>query len=208
MIEVSLRNNQIRGTVDIDSTQQLNQENKAKLQNFIDKLFDSFRNNSVAIVPKLKGFDYNEVARGENNGSSVDELTKLINSLIDSVANILGIPKALIHGDLSDYQTSIKAYVKFCISPLVKKIRDELNNKLILKKDYLNGSKIDINGVTEKDLIDNAEAVDKLVASGAFTRNEVRELFGAERSDNQELDKFVITKNYQSAGAIKGGENG
>ena len=59
----------------------------------------------------------------------------------------------------------------------------------------------------EKDLIDNAEAVDKLVASGAFTRNEVRELFGKERSDNPELDEFVITKNYQSAGAAEGGEN-
>jgi HK97 family phage portal protein len=208
MIEVGLRNNQIRGTVGIDSTQQLNQENQEKLQKFIDKLFNSFRNNSVAIVPKLKGFDYNEVASGENNGSSVDELTKIINSLIDNVANILGIPKALIHGDLSDYQTSIKAYVKFCVGPLVKKIKDELNNKLIDKKDYLNGSKVDINGVTEKDLIENAEAVDKLVASGAFSRNEVRELFGAERSDNPELDKFVITKNYQSASAVKGGENG
>ena len=98
--------------------------------------------------------------------------------------------------------------MKFCIGPLVKKISDELNAKLIEKKAYLNGSRIEVKGVTEKDLIDHAEAVDKLVASGAFTRNEVRELFGAERSDNPELDEFVITKNYQSAGTVEGGENG
>ncbi|WP_078410277.1 phage portal protein [Priestia abyssalis] len=207
MIEVSLRKNQIRGTVGIDSTQSLTKENQTKLQQFIDKLFTSFRNNSVALVPKLKGFEYEEVASGENNGQSVDELTKLKKSLIDDVANILGIPNALIHGDLSDYETSIKAYVKFCIGPLVKKISDELNAKLIEKKAYLNGSRIEVKGVTEKDLIDHAEAVDKLVASGAFTRNEVRELFGAERSDNPELDEFVITKNYQSAGTVEGGDN-
>ncbi|MEK5390204.1 phage portal protein [Margalitia sp. FSL K6-0131] len=208
MIEVSLRKNQIRGMVSMDSTLDLTEKNRTKLQNFIDKLFNSFRNNSVALVPKLKGFDYEEVYSGENNGQSVDELTKLKKSLIDDVANILGIPNALIHGDLSDYETSIKAYVKFCTGPFVKKIKDELNNKIINKKDYLNGSKVEVYGVTEKDLIDNAEAVDKLVASGAFTRNEVRELFGAERSDNPELDKFVITKNYQSASAVEGGENG
>jgi len=207
MIEVSLRNNQIRGTVDIDSTQSLSGENQGKLQIFIDKLFASFRKNSIALVPKLKGFNYTEVAKGESKGQSIEELTKLKRSLIDDVANILGIPNVLIHGELADYETSIKAYVKFCIGPLVKKIGDELNSKLIDKSDYLKGCKIEVKGVTEKDLIDNAEAVDKLVASGAFTRNEVRELFGAERSDDPELDKFVITKNYQTAGAVEGGES-
>jgi HK97 family phage portal protein len=208
MIEVSLRKNQIRGTVSIDSTQSLTQENQAKLQKFIDKLFNAFKNNSVAIVPKLKGFEYDETAKGESNGQSVEELTKLKRSLIDDIANILGIPNALIHGELADYETSIKAYVRFCNSPLVKKIRDELNAKIITKQAYLKGSRIEVFGLTEKDLIEHAEAVDKLVASGAFTRNEVRELFGAERSDDPELDKFVITKNYQAAGAVEGGEKG
>lgn len=208
MIEVSLRKNQIRGTVNIDATQQLTKENQAKLQNFIDKLFNAFKNNSVAIVPKLKGFDYDEVAKGDNDGQSIEELTKLKRSLVDDVANILGIPNALIHGDLSDFETAIKAFVRFCNSPIVKKIQDELNAKIISKKDYLSGTKIDVIGISERDLIGNAEAVDKLVASGAFTRNEVRELFGEERADNPELDKFVITKNYQAAGAVEGGENG
>jgi HK97 family phage portal protein len=206
MIEISLRKNQIRGTVSIDSTQSLTQENQAKLQKFIDKLFNAFKNNSVAIVPKLKGFEYDETASGENNGQSVEELTKLKRSLIDDVANVLGIPNALIHGELADYETSIKAYVRFCNSPIVKKIKDELNAKIITKQAYLKGTRIEVFGLTEKDLIDHAEAVDKLVASGAFTRNEVRELFGSERSDDPELDKFVITKNYQAASTVEGGE--
>jgi HK97 family phage portal protein len=207
MIEVGLRKNQIRGIVGIDSTQSLNEENRTKLQKFIDKLFAAFSKNSVAIVPKLKGFEYDEVASGDNNGQSIDELTKLKKSLIDDVANILGIPNALIHGDMSEYETSIKAYIKFCIGPLVKKIEDELNAKILMKNEYLEGSRIEVKGLMEKDVIEHAESVDKLVASGAFTRNEVRELFGHERSDNPELDKFVITKNYQSAGAVEGGED-
>ncbi|WP_378210013.1 phage portal protein [Anoxybacteroides rupiense] len=207
MIETSMRANQIRGIVSIDSTQALNQENQTKLQKFIDKLFNAFKNNPVAIVPKLKGFEYDEVSNGSNNGKSIEELTKLKKSLIDDVANILGIPNALIHGELSDYETSIKAYVKFCIGPLIKKIEDELNAKLLTKEEYLKGSRIEVKGVTEKDPLDVAEAVDKLVASGAFNRNEVREMVGYEKSDNPALDEFVITKNYQSAGAVEGGDN-
>ncbi len=207
MIETNMFANQIRAMAEMDSTQKLDDENRGKLQEFINKLFGAFRKNAFAIVPKLKGFNYEEIADGTNGGRSVEELGKLKRDLIDDVANILGIPTSLVHGDMAEFETAIKAYIKFCIAPLVKKIQDELNAKLIDKKEFLNGSKIEVRGVTEKSVIENAEAVDKLVASGAFTRNQVRELFGEERSDDPELDKFVITKNYQSTDTIEGGEN-
>lgn len=206
MIETNMFSNQIRATAEMESAQNLEGENLTKLQSFMDKLFGAFRKNAFAIVPKIKGFNYTEIADGSNNGRSVEELSKLKKDLIDHVANILGIPTALVRGDMGDYETSIKAYIKFCISPLIKKIEDELNAKLIEKKNFLLGEKIEVTGVKEKDIIDYAEAVDKLVASGAFTRNEVRKLFGAERSNNPELDEFVITKNYQSANSIEGGD--
>ncbi|AHN22048.1 phage portal protein [Lysinibacillus varians] len=206
MIETNMFANQIRAMAEMDSTQKLDDENTGKLQVFINKLFGAFRRNAFAIVPKLKGFNYEEIADGSNSGRSVEELGNLKRDLIDDVANILGIPTSLVHGDMAEFETAIKAYIKFCIAPLVKKIEDELNAKLIDKKDFLNGFKIEVKGVTETSVIENSEAVDKLVASGAFTRNEVRELFGAERSDNPELNKFVITKNYQSTDTIEGGE--
>lgn len=206
MIDTNMFSNQIRATAEMESAQNLEGENLTKLQSFMDKLFGAFRKNAFAIVPKIKGFNYTEIADGSNNGRSVEELSKLKKDLIDHVANILGIPTALVRGDMGDYETSIKAYIKFCISPLIKKIEDELNAKLIEKKNFLLGEKIEVTGVKEKDIIDHAEAVDKLVASGAFTRNEVRKFFGAERSNNPELDEFVITKNYQSANSIEGGD--
>lgn len=207
MIETNMFANQIRATAEMDSTQKLDDENRGKMQEFINKLFGAFRKNAFAIVPKLKGFNYEEIADGTNGGRSVEELAKLKRDLIDDVANILGIPTSLVHGDMAEFDTAIKAYIKFCIAPLVKKIQDELNAKLIDKNDFLSGSKIEVKGVTETSVIENSEAVDKLVASGAFTRNEVRVLFGAERSDNPELNEFVITKNYQSADSVEGGEN-
>ena len=203
MIEINMRNNQIRGTVEVDSTQSLDKENQGKLQNFIDRLFRSFKNNTVAIVPQLKGFKYTEVAKGDNNGKSVDELSKLKRDLVNEVAIILGIPVSLIHGDMTEYETAIKAYIKFCDGPLIKKMSDELNAKLIEKEDYLKGERIKVQGISELNPLELAAAVDKLISSMAYTPNEVRVKLGDEPSLDPRLDKHYITKNYES---LEGGE--
>lgn len=206
MLEVSKRSNQIRGTVGIEANQTLNEESQKKLQKFIDGLFSSFKNNLVALVPTTKGFEYTEVANGESNGKSVEELAKLKRDVTDTVAIILGIPVSIVHGDMSEYETAMKAYSKFCTSPFVKKIQDELNAKIIDKKDFMKGTQIKIFGVSEKNPLEIAEAVDKLIASSAYTPNEIRIKLGDEPSTDERLDKHYFTKNYQELGADKGGE--
>lgn len=203
MIEINLRSNQIRAVVGIDSSQSLDEKRQTQLQKFIDDLFRSFREKTIAIVPKLKGFDYEEVADGNENPRSIDELTKLKKSLIDEVCDILSVPQGLLHGELSDVDSLMKAYTKFCLGPLNKLIEDEFNAKFIEKNDYLKGDRIQVIGIQAINIIENAEAVDKLVSSGAYTRNEVRMKFGDEPSDNAALDEFVLTKNYSP---VEGGE--
>ncbi|MCZ0828263.1 phage portal protein [Brevibacillus laterosporus] len=209
MIETQKLSNQIRGTVGIESTQSLDEEQRNKLQKFIDRLFLAFKNNVIALVPKLKGFEYDEVNSGTNNGKSVEELAKLKRDLTNDIANILGIPISLIYGDMSEYETAIKAYIKFCIAPLVKKLQDELNAKLISKADYMNGKKIEVRGVAEMSPLEVADAIDKLRASGTYSGNEIRIKLGDEPVDNPALDEYVLTKNYQSASSassVEGGE--
>ncbi|MCM3068061.1 phage portal protein [Priestia flexa] len=203
MVESSMFANQVRATAGIESTQKLDEESLGKLQNFIDRMFKSFRKNAFAIVPKLKGFEYDEITDGSNGGRSIDEITKVLDKAIEYVAELLGIPPVIVQGSLSDYETALKSYIKFTYNPLLKKISDELNAKLLDKKEYQLGKRIEIVGIQVKSVTENAEAVDKLVASGAYTRNEVREKFGDERVDDPELDKYVITKNYQT---VEGGE--
>lgn len=210
MLETQKLSNQIRGTVGIDSTQSLNEEQRTKLQDFIDRLFTSFKNSAIALVPKLRGFEYDEVNRGDNNGKSVDELTKLKRDVTNDVAGILGIPTSLLHGDMSEYETAIKAYIRFCAAPLLKKIKDELNAKLIPKSEYLKGKRVEIYGVIESDPLELANAVDKLRASGVYNGNEIRIKLGDEPVDNPALDEYVLTKNYQRAAeeSLEGGEGG
>jgi HK97 family phage portal protein len=201
------RKNQIRGTVDIEAQSAKNPENLAKLQAFIDKIYKAFAEKDIALVPQQQGFKYNENSGGGNgSGQSVDEINKVTNGFLDQVAMAIGIPLSLIHGDMADVEKQTKNFMMFTVNPLLKKLRDEGNNKFFTKKEYLEGKKLEIKPISYLSLFDLASSIDKLVSSGAFTGNEIRLEAGYEPSDDPKLDKHYITKNYQQMDSGEGGE--
>lgn len=206
IIETNMYVNQIRAIAGVDGNTSLDEKKREKLQGFIDRMFNAFRNKAFAIVPQTNGFNYEEITSGNNSSRHVEELDKLKKDLTSHVANILGIPITLIHGEMAEYETALKAYIKFCIKPLIKKIQDELNAKLIEKDDYMNGERIKIFGVAEMDPLELANAIDKLVASMVYTPNEVRIKLGDEPSTDERLNKHYYTKNYQELDSEGGGE--
>lgn len=52
---------------------------------------------------------------------SVEELKKLRRQFDDEVADILGLPTALMHGDMADLSNSQKMFNSYCYESLVKK---------------------------------------------------------------------------------------
>ena len=78
-------------------------------------------------------------------------------------------------------------------------ISDELSAKLY---DGYNGFitnsyvKVDTSDISHVDILEMANAIDKLVSSGAFTINELRTITGFNRIDEEFADKHFMTKNY------------
>ncbi|MBK5497421.1 phage portal protein [Peribacillus sp. TH14] len=204
LIESSKRSYQIRGAIKFDTAQNLNDTEKT--QSLINKITGAVRDKVTAIFPLFKGISYEEFSNGSVKGPSAEDINKVKRALIDDVANILGIPINLLHGDVAELDSGLKAYIKLCINPLVKKITDELNAKTITRQEYQNSEHIKAIGVKVKDVFELSAAFDKLIASGAFTQNELREEAGFDRSDNQKLDEFILTKNYESIDEPKEGE--
>lgn len=205
LMEINLRNNQIRATVTANLTSGTQEQKQKSLQTYISNIFDSFQKNSIAVVPITKGFDYNEVSGGVGESNqSVTELTALLDSFTDDVANILGVPPALIHGQTAEVDQNNKAYITYCLKPILKKVRDELNAKIFLPTEYDHGKHVETIGIDSPDLFTMAEPIDKLISSGAFNPNELRRVLGYGPRDGG--DQFVMTKNY-TAEQSKGGEN-
>lgn len=212
ILEIAMRNNQIRATVSIDQTGTFNDSKDGKgkkkserLQKFINKIYASFSTNSVAIVPKLNGFEYEEYTnKSASSNQSLEELTKLVNTLIDDVANSVGVPTSLIYGEKSELDQNLKAYWKLCIYPLVEKLRRELSAKLVTKQAYKTGDRVTIRNVLPRDPLEYAVQADKLVSGGDFFADEVREMFNYDPLPDGQGQVLRVTKNYEET---KGGEN-
>ncbi|TDM35199.1 phage portal protein [Macrococcoides canis] len=208
MMQQELKNNQIRGILKVSQGGgKLDDKNMSRLQKYADKLYQSFTKSSVAIIPGLPGFDYEELTKGQSSSNSnAENISKVKKAFIDDVAKIIGIPPSLLHGDMADLENAMDAYLDFCIKPLVKKIENELNSKFFTKDDFLKGKRIQLVGLNRLDPVKNSTAIDKLISSNFATINEVRDLFGFEQLDG--LDIFLRTKNYeQDNEASKGGDN-
>ncbi|MBO0445560.1 phage portal protein [Enterococcus ureilyticus] len=212
ILEIAMRNNQIRGSVSIDTTGNINEEKgkdgktrSERLQEYIDKVYNAFKTKSVAIVAKIKGFDYEEYTNKQGvSNQSLDELNKMKTSLIDDIANAIGVPTALIYGEKAELDSNIKAFRKLCTAPLVKKLQDELTAKIITRQEYGKGERIKVSKVLPISILDNATQIDKVVSSGTFLRDEVREEVDYDALPNGEGQQLIMTKNYQKV--LKGGE--
>lgn len=206
LVEALARNNQIRGTLKTKNNGSFDQQMRDKLQSYADGLFKSFSTKTIAIVPAQDGMEYSEHTNTTGTSNiSVDELKKLRRQFDDEVADVLGIPTALSHGDMANLENSQKMFNSYCYQSLVKKMSDGINFALVSRRQYERNNLFVIIGEGQKDKFALAENIDKLISSGAMTRNEVRSELGLESVPGG--DKFLITKNYQLGEQLeKGGE--
>lgn len=206
LVEALARNNQIRGTLKTKNNGSFDKQMRDKLQSYADGLFKSFSTKTIAIVPAQDGMEYSEHTNTTGTSNiSVDELKKFRRQFDDEVADVLGIPTALIHGDMANLENSQKMFNSYCYQSLVKKMSDGLNFALVSRRQYERNNLFVIIGEGQRDKFALAENIDKLISSGAMTRNEVRNELGLESVPGG--DKFLITKNYQIGEQIeKGGK--
>ena len=211
MMDSQLRKNQLRATVGIKTGAGMTDDKHInRMQKYIDSVYSRLKTESVALLPKIDGFEFDELSNGnttttDNGPENIHKLKKIF---IEDVAKMIGIPPSLLHGDMADISNLMESYLKFCINPLIKKIEDEFNSKLFTRQEYLSGKHMKVVGLNKKDPLEHAAAIDKLIASRVLNANEARSLFGFERVEGQGLEEYVLTKNYDNRSqALKGGDN-
>lgn len=198
LLEFQKRKNQIRATIDTAGVTGTDKQILEKVQNFINRVYGAVRDKTVALIPQQKGFDYKEHQQNTSVGPSVDEINKITDGFMAQVAAALGIPIVMLKGDMADLEKPTRNYMVFCIKPLVKKISDALNYTVINRADYLKGQHLEIRTPTYSNIFDLATSIDKLIASGGWNRNELRDKVGDEMVDDPKMDEYVMTKNYES----------
>lgn len=205
-IEFQMRKSQVRSIVKIDSKWGNDKERRAKVNKFIQDIYQNFKDKSFAIVPEQEGIQYKEQTLSQA-ANSVDDVDKVGKQFLNNCAIKFGIPVQLLTGDIAEVDQNMKRFIKMTIKPLLQLIVTELNAKLFDEKQYLNDSKIIANTLPIKfdSIFDMANQIDKLVASSVFVGNEIRRELGYEESKDELMNEHLVTKNYQTLKQLREG---
>lgn len=201
MYQAALRDKQIRGIVKVGAMTGTEAKKQATLQNYINTIFKQYRNRSVAIVPTPAGLDYEETnTQARTSGDSpASMLTTLKQGLIDDIAQLVGVPPVLLHGQQAQIDQAQQMYLDYCLRPLEKRIEAAGNALWFTKAEYQHGNHLDIVGLDRADVMKLAESLDKLRAGGFITGDQGLVMLGLDPTGKPEMQEYYVTKNYDSA---------
>lgn len=186
---------------------------RAAFDSLINEKIGKWLTSDNAALPLGKGQSWSELTQKTYSSESTRDIRAQIDDVSDFTAKAFGIPPALLRGDVAGTKDALNQFLTFCIIPLVDMLQEEINRKRNKYDGVIAGTsiKIDIRSIKHFDVLDMANSVEKLISSGCYSINEIRELLGEERVDEPFADKHFITKNFGEItegglGGASGGE--
>lgn len=157
-----------------------------------DAVFITYKGETLAdLTEKQRGSEVQQVL------SAVDNNIKVNDEIVTAIGMAFGIPEKFMKGDFtadndSIYQMLITVFAK----PYLQLLSQKFTFFALTKEDIIDGGKIeaDLNSIKFTEKLSMATAVDKLIGSGAYNPNEVREMLDDDPFDGG--DTRFITKNY------------
>lgn len=189
-----------RGVLDYGTLSQGDEKAKAAFDDLMNNRFKKFFTSDNAVLPLPKGYVYTDIGSKTYSDSSTRDIRAMMDDISDFTAKGFGIPPALSKGDIAGIKDAMVLYLTVCIDPLTDMIAEEINRKRYGFAEFSKGNylKIDTKSILHVDLLSVSTAIDKLIASGAFTINDIRKLVNEEPIDEDYANTHFLTKNYSS----------
>lgn len=188
-----------KGILNIDASATSNPDFEERVSNLLNNDFKKFFESDNAVLPLFQGFDYQDIESKIYAGDNTRDVKNLCDDIFDFTARAFSFPPSLAKGDVQDTEKAVEEMLTFCIEPLIELIQTEINRarngKSVLKGTYI---KIDYKSIKHRDLLDAATQIDKLIASGVASINDILRLFGEPNLAEEWADKHYITKNYSN----------
>ena len=192
----------------------LNIEGIAQEQDNFDETFDelmtkhfkTFFEKDNAVLPLFEGYTYTDISQNAKTYSteSTRDIRALVDDIFEFTARAFSFPPSLAKGDVQDTSKAVDELLTFVVDPLAKMIQQEINRKRSGYTGWKKGTHIRIDTLAVKhiDIFDIATPVDKLISSGAFTINDILEVIGKPRIEEEWADQHFMTKNYSIVKSI------
>lgn len=165
----------------------------------IKKQLKTFLENDNAVYPEFEGYDLQDISP-KSNIKDTSDIRDLRKEIFEIVGQTFKIPTSLMLGNITNMNEIVKVFLTFCIDPIADMISEELTRKVFSFEEWQKGYyiKVDTSTINHIDVLDVAEKVDKLIASGTMCIDEVRGILDLAELDSDFSKTHFITKNYDT----------
>lgn len=182
-----------------------------------EKRYADITNNKIvpfltakkAVLPLFSGFSLSPLQNsgGSKSTSEATDADNMITAALRKAAAIYHIPAGLLLGDVTTTSDIVDNYLSTVVAPLLKSIAVELTRKRMTQAQIIAGGVImpDMSGCRYVDPISKADKMDKLIASGYYTIDELKIRCGELPIGDDITSRRLVTKNYNTD--IGGGQS-
>lgn len=165
----------------------------------VKKSLEEFMTSENAVYPQYAGYDLEEM-KHEADASSGD-VVAMRKEVFDLVAQAYKIPTSMMYGTTNNTAEVVRQFLTFAVDPIAQMLSDELTRKSMTYEEWERGDHIvvDTKRINHVDIFDVADKVDKLIASGAFSIDDVLKELGYQPLNTAFSAEHYMTKNYARA---------
>ncbi len=204
-----------KGILEISALARGNKDLEKQIDDILNKQFKQFYSSKrSAVLPLYEGMNYKDLNadRSSTKKSEIADIKTLTDEMISKSAISHGVKPSVILGDKENTEIATKETISNAIKPIASLLEAGINaSDLFGKRNYISGkqAKINLAPLRYNTVFDDAEASDKLIATGQYSIDDLR----VERGDmplNTDWSRMhFITLNYQPIEqAIKNSKGG
>lgn|GEM_PF-2310993 len=196
------------------STESGSASDQAKQQAQMQAQLKSFVTSTGTVVwPEYKGNELEAFADTTNTANASTDFVAIRKDMFELAASCMRMPTSMLYGNVNNFATVFDSFVTFAIDPVAKVIGNEITRKTYTSDQWSHGAHCDVDTsqIKHRDLYDAADDIDKLIADGVTSVNDVLRDFSRDQIDEAWASEHLRTKNYETAvtspGGTDGGEN-
>lgn len=197
------RSSEEKGILKIAAKERGDPKFKERFNALKEKDIKRFFGRGNQILPLFEGYDYlpstSESTKKYSN--EITDVKTLFEDALTRTAQAYKVPPGLIRGDVAGVKEAYTSLLTQCIDPIAHMISEEFTYQMHSVDQIKNGWAIEADTTCIKhiDIFDLASSIDKLIASGFLSIDEVRTKAGLRGLDTEWSRAHYMTLNYTTA---------
>lgn len=180
-------------------------KNQTNINEMMNSQFKGFleADSAGAIFQMQDSYNLEDMSGGGKSGmasTSTRDIRALVNDIFEIVATVFHVPRGLLNGDTAMLSEQVDSLLMLGVKPHLKMFEGKYNQTMYTIDEYQKGNrlKIETSSIKIVDVTKVANAVDKLLAVGAWSVNDIRIYLGQEPINEPWANEHYVTKNYVS----------